>query len=353
MGTTISKGITLKENGKYLARKRIGDGKRISKEFNSLAEAKSFLEESSITTLSDFFVFWIETLMVSLRVNSKLSYINKYDKWIRPVIGDMDITKIKPMDCMKVLVNCKNDGRKNSTIGTIRRLMHLIFDYALENGFVTSNPVNKTVKITNCENTTGDVRFLSRDEQRAFLDEAVKHTKYNQFAFVLQTGLRYSELTGLKWSDIDGRFLHVNRAGYYVGNTHEFVTGEPKTKNGYRTIYLTDEALKILSDEKKISKKTSMYDSDFIFLDKNGKPITRSAYDKLLRRIADIMGVEKFSIHKLRHTFATRCVEAGMKPKTLQKLLGHSDVTITLNYYVHVTDNELISEMDKFSSLVI
>lgn len=353
MGTTISKGITLKENGKYLARKRVGNGKRISKEFKTLTEAKMWLEGKDITTVNDFFIFWIETLMVSIRINTKTSYVSKYNIWIKPVMGDMDITKVRPMDCMRVLTIGKEKNRKTSTINTIKRLMHLIFEYALENGIIATNPVNKTVKIGNTDVTAQDSRFLTRKEQKEFLEEAKEHPKYNQFAFILQTGLRYSELTGLKWSDIDGRFLHINRAAYFVHDSHEFTVGEPKSASGHRTIYLTDEALRILEDEKNMKKWDTEYDSDFVFLSKKGTPIARSTYNSALRRITKKLGMDPFSIHKLRHTFATRCIEAGMKPKTLQKILGHSDVTMTLNYYVHVTDNELISEMDKFSSLAV
>ena len=68
-----------------------------------------------------------------------------------------------------------------------------------------------------------------------------------------------------------------------------------------------------------------------------------------LKRIAEKIGIEPFSIHKLRHTFATRCIESGMKPKTLQKILGHSDITVTLNYYVHITDDAMALEMAAFS----
>lgn len=350
---TIAKEITLKENGKYLARKRVGGGKRISKEFKSLSEAKMWLEGKDITTVGDFFIFWIETLMTSLRINTKLSYTHKYNNWIGPVIGDMDICKVRPMDCMKVLSRGIEIKAKPSTIASVRRVMHLMFEYALENGIIQTNPVNKTVKGTSNVAPSIEQRFLTREEERAFLEEASKHPNYNQFAFILQTGLRYSELTGLKWSDIDGRFLHVNRAAYFIDDSHDFTVGEPKTANGRRTIYLTDEALRILDNEKKIVKGSCGYDDDYIFLSKKGRPITRSTYNSSLKYTAKKIGMKSFSIHKLRHSFATRCVEAGVKPKTLQKIMGHSSVTVTLNYYVHITDNELISEMDKFASYAI
>jgi integrase len=116
----------------------------------------------------------------------------------------------------------------------------------------------------------------------------------------------------------------------------EFVVAPPKSEYGYRDIYLTDTAMEILNS----LPKTGIY----VF-----KPRKRAIYNMQLKRICTSCGLEPLSIHKLRHSFATRCVESGMKPKTLQKILGHSDVTITLNYYVHVGDDEMAREMEKFS----
>ena len=354
-GKELGSGISQKTNGKYLARKRIGGGKRISKEFESLSEAKRYLDGSRITTVDDWFIFWIETLMGSLRINTKLGYTSRYNAWVKPVIGNMDITEVKPMNCMIVLNNMNEKMKKAGTINAVKLIMHVMFNYAVENGVISSNPVTKTVKVTNATKVDKIERFLTRAEQKAFLEEIKGLRHENQYRFILQTGLRYNELTGLKWSDIDfeRRRLKVQRSGYFVEDRFEFIIGEPKTKSGYRDIYLTDEAIRILKDEKKRVKETSNYDADFIFLDHTGRPVTRNAYNKQLRRISDSLGINRLSIHRLRHTFATRCIESGMKPKTLQRILGHSDITITLNYYVHITNDEMADEMERFTKMAI
>lgn len=77
----------------------------------------------------------------------------------------------------------------------------------------------------------------------------------------------------------------------------------------------------------------------------------RKIYDRTLNRIAEKMDIDSFSMHNLRHTFATRCIEAGMRPKTLQKLLGHSNINLTMNLYVHVSEDEAAKEMAKFEDL--
>ena len=85
----------------------------------------------------------------------------------------------------------------------------------------------------------------------------------------------------------------------------------------------------------------------FVFTE-NSKPLPRSRIDFRLKRICKDIGIQPLTIHSLRHTFATRCIENGMKPKTLQMILGHSSLAITMDLYVHVTDNELLNEIDRF-----
>ena len=351
-GKELGCGISQKKNGKYLARKRIGGGQRISKEFDSLSGAKAFLAGSDVMTVDKWFIFWIENLLTSLRQNSRIDYTSRYNTWIKPVIGDMDITLVTPINCIEVLNNASSAGRKPSTVHKIKMVMHQMFLYAVDSKIIVSNPVTALVKVVSATPSYEEMRFLTTYEQKLFLDAVKGRRHENQYRFVLQTGLRYAELTGLKWSDVDirARKLKVRRSAYFIEDHKEFVVGEPKTSNGYRDIYLTDEAIRVLCAEKKLRKEASSYDSEFIFLGLNGRPITRSIYNRQLKDICRKIGIDPLSMHKLRHTFATRCIESGMKPKTLQKILGHSDVTITLNYYVHITNDEMASEMRRLSA---
>lgn len=86
--------------------------------------------------------------------------------------------------------------------------------------------------------------------------------------------------------------------------------------------------------------------SDLVFLREDGTPMKNCAYDSRLSKLCRRVGIEHFSVHALRHTFATRCIESGMKPKTLQMLLGHSNIGITMDLYVHVLDDEKEKEIE-------
>ena len=182
---------------------------------------------------------------------------------------------------------------------------------------------------------------MTVDEQKKFLEVAKDCSNYNQFAFVLQTGLRTGEMIGLKWSDIDfeKEVVHIQRSMEYRHSVGEWRIGEPKSKSGYRDVPLTEEAIQLLKAQKekvKSLKVINMDFSEFVFLNRKGEPTKNSAYDTTLFKICDKAGIPHFSMHVLRHTMATRCIEANMRPKTLQVILGHSNVGITMNLYVHI-----------------
>ena len=93
-------------------------------------------------------------------------------------------------------------------------------------------------------------------------------------------------------------------------------------------------------------KEISIEWVDYIFLSRKGEPVKNSTYDTALFKICEKAEIDKFSMHVLRHTFATRCIEGGMIPKTLQKILGHSNIGITMNLYVDITEEQKQKEID-------
>ena len=158
-------------------------------------------------------------------------------------------------------------------------------------------------------------------------------------------------MIGLKWEDInfEARTIQICRSMEYRYSTKEWRIGEPKSKSGYRTVPLTEEAITILKNQREKNKRISDISEEwkeFVFLCRKGTPVKNSTYDSALFKICDKAQISRFSMHILRHTFATRCVEAGMKPKTLQMLLGHSNIGITMNLYVHCTEEEKRKEIN-------
>lgn len=225
-----------------------------------------------------------------------------------------------------------------------------MLEFAKENDVIINNPCKKSVK-SDMGKPSDKKEALTLETQKKFLEGATGQSYENQYRFILQTNLRTGELVGLKWEDIDfeNKTLTIQRSMEFRYKVGEWRVGPPKSKSGYRTIPLTDEAIRILKAQKEKNRKIKVIPmewSEQVFLCRKGEPVKNSTYDTALFKICDKVGIKRFSMHVLRHTFATRCIEGGMMPKTLQKILGHSNIGITINLYVHITEEEKLKEIN-------
>lgn len=360
-GKELGVGVGQRKDGLYTARYTDKDGKRRQKYFKTLQECRNWLAQVNLRdghgnvlygenmTVDAWYRYWIDNVKGNnIRYNTRRGYNDRYEKNIKPLIGDMLLKDVKPLHCQDVL-NQMADGYMNSTIQRTRTVLWVLLDSAVENELLLKNPVTKSVRCKSGKESK-DKRVLTMEEQCLFLRVAKDTDNYNQYALILQTGLRVGEMTALKWSDIDfeKRILHVRRTMEYVYSDKRWRSGDPKSRSGARDIPLTNEAVCILKRQKEKIKGLNWDSTEFpgfVFLNQDGEPAKRSSYNKDLYMLAGKAEIEPFSVHTLRHTFATRCIEAGMKPKTLQTILGHADIGTTMNMYVHITEEERSREI--------
>lgn len=361
-GKELGTGLSQKKNGKYFARTRVG-GVYKGQYFTNLQEAKAWLKEVNMSTtrgvaragsnitLNAWFKYWIDNVKRGNITKKTLnSYVDLYEKNVKEVIGDCKIRDLKPIHCQSVFNIMRDKKFSDVYIKKTRAVLHDCFEEAVCNDLIEKNPINRNV---NAKGLPPKEKYIMTvDEQDKFMNYIKKNCHYKEFAFILQTGLRYAELTGLKWEDVDfeKKVINIKRSADLDRDINEFVEKPPKTKAGYRIIPLTKLALEILEDQKKL-RTTSMVNikyKDYVFLNRNGRPTEKGTFNKGLKSIMKNLGLPSISIHCLRHTFATRCIEAGMKPKVLQKILGHSKISVTMDLYVHVVPDEIISEFEKF-----
>ena len=230
------------------------------------------------------------------------------------------------------------------------------------------------VRYTKPVKAPDDIKFLTIEEQEAFLAAAWRTNNYYQYALILETGLRTGELIGLTWDciDWDKRTLTVNKTLEFRHKDQNWRAGPPKTINSYRTIPLTNRAVEILraveeiKDARKQSEElnqtltfmdrrtgrmSTMNLRDLVFINyRTGMPSKNSSYDTHLYKLCNKAGIKHFCMHALRHTYATRAIERGMQPKVLQKLLGHASIKTTMDRYVHVTDDSLAQAVELFEA---
>lgn len=361
-GKELGVGITQQRNGLYNAGFVDKQGKRRVKRFKRLQECRKWLddskyidEHSTITEANNMMVdawfdYWISIKEKTVRPNTVRNYRERYQINIKKVIGNLLLVDVKPIHCQKVFSDMADEGYRTSTMYQTRITLYNMLEFAKENDVIINNPCKRSVK-SDMGKPSEAKKALEIEEQSKFLDTVQGHSYENQYRFILQTGLRTGELVGLKWSDIDfdKKILSVNRSMEYRYSTKVWRVGEPKSSCGYRTIPLTDEAIRILKDQKRKNSKIKvpqMEWSEIVFLCRKGTPVKNSTYDTGLYKVCNKAGIRSFGMHVLRHTFATRCIEGGMKPKTLQKLLGHSNIGITMNLYVTTTEDEKQREID-------
>lgn len=366
-GKELGNGISQRKDGFYQGRFVNRFGKRQTFYASTLSELRQKLRNAQYEdekelnvvtkdiTLDEWFEVWMETCKKNCRDSTKESYITHY-KRIQKALGWRKLTSLNLVIMQQAINELVSDNaRKNS-----KKILVDMFEKAIASDLLIKNIAKQINPVITKEDKKERVVLTVREEEW-FLQQAEGTFYYNLYVVALDTGLRIGELMGLMWEDVDfkKRVLHVRRTMCYFRKDGKYIheMHDVKTKNGKRDIPLTNRAYDALKRQRLQKMEISLKGKtapegleNLVFVTKNNRPTQQFLVQEcmllIVRHIREIHpDFEEFSPHTFRHTFATRAIENGMQPKTLQKLLGHSSLQMTMDLYCHVTEDTLFDAM--------
>lgn len=287
--------------------------------------------------------------------------------------GSNRIDNVRLSDAKRWLIRLQEEYNKSySSIHTIRGVLRPAFQMAVDDELIKKNPFSFELA-TVIVNDSVTREAITHKQKRAFLD-FVKNDKhfsryYDGIYILFFTGMRISEFCGLTVDDIDlpGKTVKIRRQLHRTSDMR-YIIEPTKTEAGNRVIPIDDEVcacFKRILESRNIKINPVIPDglgnlySGFLWLDKNGMPLVALHWEKYFQHICEKYNkiyktpMPKVTPHVCRHTYCSHNASAGMNPKHLQYLMGHSDISVTLNTYTHVDFDNVQKEVDKLKNAVI
>lgn len=384
--------IAKRADGRYMARYTV-NGKRkciygathsevrekLHEKLNEIAKGEYI--ESNRDTVGTWLGNWLVTYALpTVKQSTYLSYEAYIRLHIQPALGDILLSALS-LERLQLFFNrlgIPAKGKKalsSKSVRNIYNMLHAALDQAVINRKIIRNPLIgiKLPKVVKKE-----IRVLDPGEQEKLQEAAMRSRELQAYGviFTLNTGVRLGELLGLQWKDVNfqkhtfrirrtvGRLSKVTEDGSLVPRSDtvhstEIVVHSPKSISSRREIPMFDELWDGLMEYRRqqlemMDALGSDYDDqDYIFATTMGKPYEPRTYEDLFKRCLKSAGVQGIHFHALRHTFATRALEAGMDIKVLSSILGHAQASTTLNLYGHALPDHKRVSMDKMRGFYV
>ena len=339
--------------------------------------------EATVNFLFDRYI----KMKTNLRNSTLANYKYMYKKFVRDSFGKKKIVEVKYSDVLQFYNHLITDcGLKIETVDNVHSTLHPAFQLAVRDNIIRRNPtdgVMATIKKGRTRVKTTR-HALTLEQQRTFMNYVAESPFFCDwlplFTVMLGTGCRVGELVGLRWEDLDfeNKLISINHSLTYYPQDGEdkkrtcsFAVSLPKTEAGIRTIPMLPQVENALIDQKKQNSfdgrvsETIDGMTDFIFLTGNNRVITPRQINDVIKRIVkacneaeakkaadenrEAVVVPHFSNHYLRHTFCTRFCESEPNVKVVQSVMGHANISTTLDIYTDVTENKKSEAMMKLA----
>ena len=373
---------------KLVATDRVPVGKQVTESLRDMEKRiKKDLEDNLLvyeTRKMTLNSFWDEYIAMKheLKDSTRSNYIYMYDKYIRPEIGQKNITVIKYSDVKKFYMSLIYEkGFKPNSMEIVNTILHPVFTSAVRDGYIRLNPSNGVMAEIKKSHTWEKPKrhALTERQQELFVNFTAHSHQYNHWlpliTTMLGTGCRIGEVLGLRWEDCDfeQNIISVNHTLIYRKFTDEpchYAVTTPKTKAGERIIPMLADVKDALKTEYKQQLEDGFNESvidgysGFIFKSRYNTVLSPHGVNRVLDRIIKAYNTQEeqaakkerrkpellphFSCHNLRHTFCTRFCENETNLKVIQEIMGHADITTTMDIYNEATKEK---KMESFAGL--
>ena len=303
------------------------------------------------TKFSKIVALWKEDKKQYVKRSTFAAYTLLIENHILPSFGEMAL--VEEQDVQTFVFRKLNEGLSHKTIKDILIVLKMILRFGAKNQMTEYRQID--IKFPT-ERDKHSIDILSRSHQKQIMEYIRLHFTFKNLGIYicLSAGMRIGEICALTWDDLDveNGIIHVRKTiqRIYVIEEHrkytEVILDTPKTKNSIREIPMTKNLLKMIRPIKKI------VNGNFYVLTNEPKPTEPRTYRNYYKQFMQSLGLPLMKFHGLRHSFATRCIESKCDYKTVSVLLGHSNISTTLNLYVHPNLEQKKRCMEQMSRLL-
>lgn len=356
--------IRKRPDGTYEARVTLGfdekTGKQIRKSFygKTRAEAKekmdtaihalrtgSGMTQSKDITAAEWFDYWLVTYKKDLALNTIRNYSGIVTKYLLPRIGKTKLSKLNT-PILQTILNGIPTERSTRMVEMTASVLRDSLGTAFKLGYLVYNPALNLILPKKKTQHKGRALTLAQEER--FVQALADCPLRPLLLTYLYTGLRRGEALALTWADVDftARTITVNGNASENRNANskqaEYGVHSTKTESSRRIVPMSEKCCAVLHP--------LQGDADaFVFPSPEGGLMDINAAGRAFKEIMQSLGMDEFSLHSLRHTFATRCLERGVSPKVVQAWLGHASSDTTMDIYAHVNAESILAEIDKLN----
>ena len=320
-------------------------GKKQSEVIAKLDEAatdlrRGMLAVGSNTTLQEYLENWLENVhKPTIRLSTYLNYRKLLKNYLVPGLGKVKIHRLTPQQVQGFYSQKMSEGLAPKTVNNIHGVLHKSLDNAVKWNIL---PRNVCDAVTPPRIPRKEKNVLTKQQAHTLLEEVKAHRLEALLTLAITTGMREGELLALHWQDInfEDHSLQVKRAVSYF-KEYGYVESEPKTAKSRRTIKLPVFVVDILirhkvqQEEQRRQVGSAWIDKGLLFTNAQGYYFSSSTLRKVFRRFLVSIGLPHMRFHDLRHSAATILLAMKVHPKVVQEILGHSQITMTLDVYSH------------------